>query len=283
MDQSQRFTLRYLPILVLLVMTGLALYLSQFTSALTAPETEEIELRNLTWVEVRSMIEHGKSTVIIPTAGIEQNGPHAVLGKHGYVVEYTAGAIARALKDALVAPTIETVPEGSVDPPQGHMAFPGTISVPEEVFELILEHTARSLKAHGFKTILFLGDSGGNQAGQGKVAEKLNLEWRDIGIRTYHLGDYYSGNGQVDWLRAQGYSDREIGTHAGIRDISELLAVRPDGVRPDRLAAGGGRYLESTGGNGDPTLASVEIGHTMLKLKIEAALRQVHLFRTSTQ
>lgn len=146
MDQSQRFTLRYLPILVLLVMTGLALYLSQFTSALTAPETEEIELRNLTWVEVRSMIEHGKSTVIIPTAGIEQNGPHAVLGKHGYVVEYTAGAIARALKDALVAPTIETVPEGSVDPPQGHMTFSGTISVPEEVFELILEHTARSLQ-----------------------------------------------------------------------------------------------------------------------------------------
>ena len=267
----------------ILTITLAAIYLGQFNVALTAPDTHELELRNLTWVEVRSLMKKGKTTIIIPTAGTEQNGPHAVLGKHGYVVNFTALAIAQALEDTLVAPTVETVPEGSIDPPEGHMAFPGTISVPAEVFELILEHTARSLKAHGFKTILFLGDSGGNQPGQARVADKLNREWHETDMAAYHLGDYYFKNGQSDWLREQGYNEAEIGTHAGMRDISELLAVWPDGVRLSRLAPNGGRYLEDTGSNGDPTLASAEIGRVMLQLKIAAALRQVHLLRDSSQ
>ena len=269
--------------MVPLIIAGVSLYLNQFTPALTAPETEEVHLRDLTWVEVRSLIEKGKTSVIIPTAGTEQNGPHAVLGKHGYVVEYTASAIARALKDTLVAPTIETVPEGPIDPPGGHMTFAGTISLPEEVFELILEYSARSLKAHGFKTILFLGDSGGNQDGQARVAEKLNNEWRGTDVATYHIGDYYSANGQVQWLREQGYSDREIGIHAGIRDTSELLATRPDGVRLNQLKDGGRRYSEATGSSGDPTLASAEIGRVMLEMKIDAALQQIYLLRNHSQ
>ena len=269
--------------MVTLLVTGLFFYLNHFMPTLTAPETQEVHLRDLTWVEVRSLIEQGKTSVIIPTAGTEQNGPHAVLGKHGYVIEYTASAIARALKDTLVAPTIETVPEGPIDPPGGHMTFAGTISLPEEVFELILEYSARSLKAHGFKTILFLGDSGGNQGGQARVAEKLNNEWRGTDVATYHISDYYSANGQAQWLREQGYSDREIGSHAGIRDTSELLAIQPDGVRLTHLNAGGRRYSEATGSNGDPTLASAEIGHVMLEMKIDAALRQIYMLRSNSQ
>jgi len=283
-DRGHTLKLKYTLIAAAILTIALtAIYLSQFNIALTAPDTHELELRNLTWVEVRSLVKNGKTTVIIPTAGTEQNGPHAVLGKHGYVVNFTALAIAQALEDTLVAPTVETVPQGSIDPPEGHMAFPGTISVPAEVFELILEHTARSLKTHGFKTILFLGDSGGNQPGQARVADKLNREWHETDMAAYHLGDYYSNNGQSDWLREQGYNEAEIGTHAGMRDISELLAVWPDGVRLSRLAPNGGRYLEDTGSNGDPTLASAEIGRVMLQLKIAAALRQIHLLRDSSQ
>lgn len=273
------FTLRRLLIVALLLVSGWALYLHRPAPALTAPQVEVVELRDLTWVEVREAIKSGKTSVIIPTAGIEQNGPHAVLGKHGYIVAYTAREIARALGDTLVAPVIETVPEGPVDPPEGHMAFPGTLSLPEAVFEALLEYTARSLNAHGFTAIYLLGDSGGNQAAQARVAEKLNKEWADSGVGVYHLDDYYLENGQIAWLRAQGYSDAEIGSHAGIRDTSELLAVHAQGVRQDRLAPNGGRFNEATGVIGDPTLASVEIGKKMLALKIQAALRQIRKLR----
>ena len=69
---------------------------------LTAPLTEEVHLEALTWVEVRALIQSGKTVAIVPTGGVEQNGPHLVLGKHNYIVRHTAGRIALALGNALV-------------------------------------------------------------------------------------------------------------------------------------------------------------------------------------
>ena len=243
--------------------------------AIDGEYSEEVELAKLTWTEVRLLLKTGKTSIIIPTAGIEQNGPHAILGKHGFIIRYTATAIAKNLGNALVAPPIETVPQGTIEPPTGHMNFPGTISMPEEVFEQILEYSARSFKSHGFKTILFIGESGGNQGGQKRIAEKLNKEWEGTNTRVIHVSDYYSGNGQVEWLQAQGYSKRQIGTHAGIRDTSELLFVFLEGIRKDHLSLEQKYYTELTGRDGDSSLASKELGELMLNLKIEAAIKQI--------
>ena len=219
---------------------------------LSAPLPDTVFLEEMTWVEVRAALREGKTTVLVPTGGVEQNGPHMVLGKHNYIVRHTAERIARALGDALVAPVVAYVPEGRIEPPDGHMTFPGTLSLPPEVFAALLEHTARSLKTHGFETIAFLGDSRGNQEPQATVAARLSAAWAGEGVAVLHLGDYYAGNGQVDWLLQQGESHETIGGHAGIRDTAELLAVYPEGVRPDRLAPQGGRASEATGVNGDP-------------------------------
>ena len=244
---------------------------------LTAPLPEGVYMEEMTWVEVREMIRSGATTIIVPTGGIEQGGPHLVIGKHNYIVRHTAGRIAEALGNTLVAPVMVYVPEGDIESREGHMAFAGTLSLPEPVFAAVLENTARSLRVHGFKLIAFIGDSGGNQAAQAAVAEKLNAEWAGSGVRVIHVGDYYtpSSNGQLEWLRDQGESDAAIGSHAGIRDTSELLAVYPEGVRPDRLAWGGGFFKDPTGVVGDPTKASPERGEVMLQLKIDAALRQI--------
>ena len=56
------------------------------------------------------------------------------------------------------------------------MRFPGTITTPEDAHEKVLEYAARSLKSAGFLDIAFIGDSGGNQAGQKAVSEMLNKE-----------------------------------------------------------------------------------------------------------
>lgn len=255
--------------------TPLAVALFMISQPLSAPLTEEVQIEKLTWVEVRALIGHGKTVALVPTGGVEQNGPHVILGKHNYIVHYTADQIARQLGNALVAPVMAYVPEGDTAPPTGHMNFAGTLSLPEPVFEAVLEHTARSLKAHGFTTIAFIGDSGGNQASQTRVAEQLTQDWQADGVRVLSIDSYYSGNGQTDWLKAHGETAAAIGTHAGIRDTSELLAVFPDGVRTDRLALQGGHYLEATGVNGDPRRASPEYGREMLRLKIEAALAQL--------
>ncbi len=251
--------------------------LTAWSRPLTAPLPEGVSMEELTWVEVRELIQSGATTIIVPTGGVEQGGPHLVIGKHNYIVRHTAGRIAEALGNALVAPVMAYVPEGDIESREGHMAFAGTLSLPEPVFSTVLENTARSLRAHGFRVIALLGDSGGNQASQAAVAEKLNAEWAGSGVRVIHVSDYYDPavNGQIAWLKDQGESQFFIGSHAGIRDTSELMAVFPEGVRPDQMAWAGGLFTETTGVIGDPTKASAERGEVMLQLKVEAALRQI--------
>jgi creatinine amidohydrolase/Fe(II)-dependent formamide hydrolase-like protein len=104
----------------------------------------------MTWMEVRDGIRAGKTTAIVATGGLEQNGPHVATGKHNYVLRSTTEAIARKLGNALVSPIVPFVPEGSIDPPSGHMRYPGTISLREETFQALLKDVCASLKQHGF-------------------------------------------------------------------------------------------------------------------------------------
>ena len=96
---------------------------SASSQAPSLPHPDSVFLEDLTWTEVRDAIAAGKTTVIVPTGGTEQNGPHMALGKHNYLVKYKAGQIAKQLGNALVAPVVAYVPEGDINPPTGHMRF----------------------------------------------------------------------------------------------------------------------------------------------------------------
>jgi hypothetical protein len=80
---------------------------------LTAPLPAEVEIAELTWVEVRSLLQHGYTTAIVPSGGLEQNGPHLAIGKHDRIVALTAKRIAAALGRTLVTPVISFVPQGA--------------------------------------------------------------------------------------------------------------------------------------------------------------------------
>ena len=247
--------------------------LSMFHTTATAEDS--VFLEELTWTEIGGMIESGSTRVLIPTAGTEQNGPHMVLGKHRYIIEHASNLIARELGRTLVAPTMTYVPEGNIDPPTGHMRYPGTISLPNEYFVKVLEYTARSLAAHGFTDILFLSDSGSNMRGIAEVTEALDKEWGGIPARVHDLSNYYANNGIQAWLESQGETPDAIGTHAGIKDTSQLWYVNPQHIRTDKLAYDGG--FENSGVRGDPTRASRERGRKGIELKVDAAVRQARM------
>jgi creatinine amidohydrolase/Fe(II)-dependent formamide hydrolase-like protein len=233
-----------------------------------APDTVFID--ELTWEETRDALKAGKRTVIIPIGGTEKNGYHMILGKHNYIVTHSANLMARRLKTALVAPTIQYVPEGNPD-----NAGPGIISLPSPAYDMVLDAAARSLKAHGFTEILFIGDSGGNQPGMTNVATKLNEEWKGSGVTVFALTDYYEGGRQHyrAWMEAAfGYDDTIVGSHAGISDTSQMLHVRPAGIRKDQLKPWGGPL--DAGVSGDPMKATAEIGRMGIEFKVNAALGQ---------
>ncbi len=155
-----------------------------------APDT--VLLEELTWTEVRDAVRSGKTTIIVPSGGTEQNGPHMALGKHNARVRILSERIARSLGDALVAPVIAYVPEGGIAPPSGHMRFAGTISTPEDAFEKVVESAARSFKQHGFRHIVL-----GRHAGLTDTALTLATEPRMVRadrLRPAHDGDGVDGD-----------------------------------------------------------------------------------------
>ncbi len=186
------------------------------------------------------------------------------------MVTYAANQMARRLKNALVAPTIQYVPEGNPD-----SVNPGAISLPSPAYDTLLDAAARSLKVHGFTDILFIGDSGGNQPGLTAVADALNEEWKGGNARVFALTDYYSASRVYyrAWLEAAfGYDEQTAGSHAGITDTSQMLFIRPSGIRKDQIKAWGGP--QDSGVSGDPSKATAEIGRMGVEFKVNAGINQ---------
>jgi creatinine amidohydrolase/Fe(II)-dependent formamide hydrolase-like protein len=228
-------------------------------SAQPLPST--VYLEELTWTELRDAIRSGKTTTIIPIGGTEQSGPDIALGKHNVRVKFLSGKIAQGLGNAMVAPVIAYVPEGGVNPPTSHMRYPGTITVPDEVFEKTLESAARSLKLAGFQNIVMLGDHGSYQRLEDQVAAKLSHEWAGTNVRVIAVDAFYhaSTDGFDAILKSHGYSTNEIGKHAGLADTSLQLAVAPETVRADRVKSGSD-HSSGDGAEGDPRRATPELG-----------------------
>jgi creatinine amidohydrolase len=234
-----------------------------------APVAASVELEELTWTELRDEIAAGKTTIIVPVGGTEQNGPHMVLGKHNVRVRVLAERIATELGNALVAPVIAYVPEQ-------HLRFPGTVTVPTELFERTLESAARSFRNAGFRDIVFIGDHGGYQSALKASADRLNREWAGSPARAHAVLDYYriTEGAYVKALESRGLRRDEIGTHAGLADTSLALAVDPKLVRTDRLQ---NKSSATDGVYGDPRHASAELGRIGVDLIVNetvAAIRK---------
>jgi len=228
-------------------------------------------LEDLTWTELRDQIRSGKTTVIVPVGGTEQNGPHMALGKHNVRVRLLAERIARGLGNAVVAPVVAYVPEGAVNPPTAHMRFAGTITVPNDVFQRVLESAAKSFRQHGFRDVVFIGDHGGYQKDLRAVAERLNREWKGTPARAHAIDAYYRA-GETQYkaaLEGRGFRDDEIGTHAGLADTSLTLALAPALVRTERLKSGP-KPGAAEGAYGDPTRSAADLG----QLGVDAIVAQ---------
>jgi creatinine amidohydrolase len=228
-------------------------------ASVCAQTPSTVRLDELTWPELKARIDAGATTIIVPIGGTEQNGPHMALGKHNLRASLLAERIAKALGNALVAPVVAYVPEGSIDPPTAHMRFPGTISVPVPAFEAVLEGAARSFRRAGFRDIVLLGDHGGYLKNLAAVSRRLDREWATANVRVQVPAAYYraADEGFGATLAARGYRAEEIGTHAGLADTSLTLALAPALVRADRLRA---PPSAAEGVYGDPRRSSAELG-----------------------
>jgi creatinine amidohydrolase len=201
-----------------------------------------IELRDTPWIEdltmmeVRDLIKAGKTTALILTGGIEENGPYLTTGKHNNVLRVMGPAIAKELGNALIAPIV-TLEPGNPE----RVRTPGTIFLSQETYRAVLSDMATSLKTQGFKHIVFLGDSGGNQHPMQEVAQALNTKWAGdpSGAAAHFIPEFYN------YEEVEKFQGEALGIHEqleGFHDdyyISSIIMVHdPNAVRmPERITA----------------------------------------------
>jgi len=240
---------------------------------------DSVWIEELTWMEVRDAIKAGKTTAIVPTGGVEQNGPYLATGKHNYILRATGEAIARKLGNALVAPISPFVPEGDIDPPTGWMKYPGTISLTESTYQLLLTDICASPKTHGFEHIVMIGDSGGNQKGMKAVAARLNEKWAGAKTRVHFIPEYYDYPAVDKWLKSQGINQKNEGLHDGFAVTAIMMTVDPTTVRmKQRIAADKFRInsIELA-----PAEKTIEWGRKIVEFRAEATVKAIRKSMTA--
>jgi creatinine amidohydrolase len=176
---------------------------------------DTVWMEDLTMLEIRDLLKSGKvTTAIILTGGVEENGPYLTTGKHNNVLRVMCPAIAKKLGNALCAPVVWFEPGNPIAQP-GRISSAGSTVVSEATFEAVLTDVANSLKSQGFKTIIMLGDNGGNSRGMTAVTKAFNDRWKgEGGVMAYTIPEYYSyTEDAAPGFSVQGYEEKVLGVH----------------------------------------------------------------------
>jgi creatinine amidohydrolase/Fe(II)-dependent formamide hydrolase-like protein len=147
---------------------------------------DTVWIEDMTLLEIRDSLKAGKTTALVLVGGMEDNGPYITVSQHNSVVRYLGEKIARELGNALCAPVVGMAPG---NPEQS--SSPGSIVLSEGTYQNMLEDMGASLKAEGFKNILFLVDHGGDQKGAIEAAKNLSDKWKGSGVNAIYVAAYY--------------------------------------------------------------------------------------------
>ena len=233
-------------------------------------------IADMTWMEVRDAMRSGTDTVIISTGGIEQNGPYLVANKHGVVLQAMTESIARELGNALVAPIVDFVPEGDIKPPTVHMKYPSTVSVREETYRALLTDIVASYKTHGFRHIVLIGDSGGNQDGLKAVAAAQDESAKN-GPRVSFIPEYYNYGEVGEFLKANGVNQVPEGLHDDFGITAIMSTVDPDSIRAKQRRKAG--KFTINGIDLSPLKTTQKWGRAIIKFRTDVTVAAIRKAR----
>jgi creatinine amidohydrolase/Fe(II)-dependent formamide hydrolase-like protein len=251
--------------------------------AMAQENDARVEIELMTYPEVYAAIhEQGKTTVLVVNGGIEQRGPHAVLGGHSLTAKPQGVDIARKLGNALVAPVMPFSIAGRHLNPK----TPGSVNVPGPAFAAVNEAIVDSMVVNGFKNIVLMGEHGGGQKELEEVAKKTNAKYSPQGVHVFFCGDFYekTQNEFQQWVIAHHLPPS---SHGGIPDTSLMMYLGGDAwVRKDKMVAGDPLLPRGTqrdpntppvdnGIIGDPRPSTPEMGRLYFDMKTKNAVAQI--------
>ncbi len=261
---------------------------------MTAPTTAQstVLLAELTRDEIERLAPN--STVVLPTAAIEQHGPHLPI----LTDTLLCGSVARRAAEASGA-QLFVAPVMSYGNSHHHRPFAGVLSLESQHFAAAVTDVLEGLVLSGFRRLVVLNGHGGNSSLNGVTGlDFVNRLGHDVSIAT---ADYWS-LGKPALVERGLIAGHLIPGHAGEFETALVRALRPDLVREDELSqledlsgtdqglfadfAGAtvqrhGAWAASTGYTDNPAAATVEQGEAMLDVIVERVAAFLTAFHTT--
>jgi len=227
---------------------------------------------DLKWPEI-AQLDKDQMVVICPLASLEQHGHHLPLLTDTYLVSGVAERVHDRLADqTLLVPTMWL---GASD---HHLDFPGTLSLPNSVYETILRSLLTGFVQAGFRRILLLNGHGGNVApGESAITQLADADDRFDEIHLAFASYWTAAPNAMDPER-HGMATRDF-THACEYETSMMLFLHghlvaldqavgqvdgrwksPPGVR----VAGRFHRKTASGALGRPELGTAEKGESLV-------------------
>jgi creatinine amidohydrolase len=184
-----------------------------------------VQMTGLAWPDAGALASQD-ALGLIPTGAVEQHGPQLPLGTDCFIAEELARRIGDLLEDPVVVAPV--LPGGLST---HHLAFPGTVTLPEEVFSGVLDAYVAAFERMGIRRIAIISGHGGNLGFLGRYEAAHGERGSDTRLVGHH-----DLQGYVDAMfagaREAGFDPPATDMHAGGVETSQGLALFPSLVRP---------------------------------------------------
>eukprot|EP00238_Polyblepharides_amylifera_P014493 CAMPEP_0196594334 /NCGR_PEP_ID=MMETSP1081-20130531/78045_1 /TAXON_ID=36882 /ORGANISM="Pyramimonas amylifera, Strain CCMP720" /LENGTH=362 /DNA_ID=CAMNT_0041918573 /DNA_START=157 /DNA_END=1245 /DNA_ORIENTATION=+ len=245
--------------------------------------------KDMTMEEFRAM-DAEKCIAILPTAAIEQHGPHLPVSVDATLNE---GVLSRALELLPEEVPVCVLPMMPVGKSNEHIGFPGTLSLSTNTLISLWTDIGESVARAGVKKLILFNSHGGQPQVMDIVARDLRVRF-DMFVVTLNWFSFGVPEGMfsVDELKH--------GIHGGAVETSMMLHLQEHLVHPQHFqnfaptsieweqeytmlspegAVGFGwqaQDLHQSGAMGDATLASKEKGGEILEFAAEKLVMLLH-------
>ena len=177
---------------------------------------------DLTWSELPAVLAAVGHAAILPVGATEQHGPHLGCGVDTVIAEQLCLAVA----DLTRVPMLPALPYGCS---LGHSRrWPGTIAVTPVALIEFVKQIGDWAYHSGVRRLFIVNAHVTNAAPLRCALEMLRAEHDDLMVSVIHTAtlsarvrEFHAADG-ADW-------------HANDAETSVMLAIAPEGVRPDRL------------------------------------------------
>lgn len=223
--------------------------------------------RRLDWADYRTTefdgIDPEDVIAILPTAAIEQHGPHLPTGTDTMIADGMLAELRAQCPDDL---DIRILPVQAVGKSNEHLHARGTLTLTAEIALGAWREIGLSVARAGVRKIVIVNSHGGNLDLVSILSRELRVQAGMLAIKCQ-----WGSFGQPDGL----FSDREnaFGIHGGDRETSLMLHFRPETVDMDEA-----RDFVSTAETGAlPPIGPLSYGWVASDLNPEGPVGEAHL------